>query len=69
MTFVSGYWMVFNLFKLDQIYNSILCNTIEFSSTTIIVSKMIEYGQVPFPFNVNKLCSDKTMICLDIDPA
>ena len=25
--------------------------------------------QVPFPFNVNKLCSDKTKICLDIGPA
>ena len=26
MTFVSGYRMIFNLFKLEQIYNSILCN-------------------------------------------
>ena len=25
--------------------------------------------QVPFPFNVNKLCSDKTIICMDIGPA
>ena len=25
--------------------------------------------QFPFPFNVNKLCSDKTKICLDIGPA
>ena len=25
--------------------------------------------QVPFPFNVNKFCSDKTMILLDIGPA
>ena len=25
--------------------------------------------QVPFPFNVNKLCSDSTMICLDIGSA
>ena len=25
--------------------------------------------QVPFPFNVNKLCSDKTKICLDIGTA
>ena len=25
--------------------------------------------QVPFPFNVNKLYSDKTKICLDIGPA
>ena len=41
MTFVSGYRMVFNLFKLEQI--TILCNTM--ASTTIIVSKMIEYGQ------------------------
>ena len=40
MTFVSGYWMIFNLFKLEQIHNSILCNT-----TIIIVSKMNEYGQ------------------------
>ena len=24
--------------------------------------------QVPFPFNENKLCSDKTKIWLDIDP-
>ena len=40
MTFISGYRMVFNLFKLEQIYNSILCNTIVLSSTTIIVSKI-----------------------------
>ena len=39
MTFVSGFRMVFNLFKLEQIYNSILCNTMVFASTTIIVSK------------------------------
>ena len=105
MTFVSGYRMVFNLFKLEQIYNSILCNTMVLSSTIIIVSKndrvwprnaiitvyrpihgtvrklnkegiiqtlTVQYiciFQVPFPFNVNKLCSDKTMICLDIGPA
>ena len=25
--------------------------------------------QVTFPFNVNKLCADKTKICLDIGPA
>ena len=40
MNFVSGY-----LFKLEQIYNSVLCNTMELSSTIIKVSKMIEYGQ------------------------
>ena len=45
MTFVSGYWMIFNLFKLEQIYNSILCNTMVLSSTIIKVRKMIEYGQ------------------------
>ena len=46
MTFVSGYRMVFNLFKLEQIYNSILCNTMVLSSTPIIVSKKKrEYGQ------------------------
>ena len=39
MTFVSGYQMVFNLFKLEQIYNSILCNTMVLSSAIIIVSK------------------------------
>ena len=39
MTFVSGYRMLFNLFKLEQIYNSILCNTMVLSSTIIIVSK------------------------------
>ena len=33
MTFVSGYRMIFNLFTLDQIYNSILCNTMVMSST------------------------------------
>ena len=27
------------------------------------------YIQVSFPFNVNKLRSDKTKICLDIGPA
>ena len=104
MTFVSGYRMVFNLFKLEQIYKSILCNTMVLSSTFIIVSKNdrvwprnaiiidcrpthgtvrkgnkegiiqtinIKYiciFQVPFPFNMNKLCSDKTKICLDIGP-
>ena len=45
MTFVSAYRMIFILFKLEQIYNSILCNTMVLSSTIIIVSKMIEYGQ------------------------
>ena len=45
MTFVSGYWIILNLFKLAQIYNSILCNTIVLSSTIITVPKMIEYGQ------------------------
>ena len=45
MTFVSGYRMLFNLFKLEQIYNSILCNTKVLSSTIIKVPKMIEYGQ------------------------
>ena len=39
MTFVSGYHMVFNNFKIEQIYNSILCNTMVLSSTIIIVSK------------------------------
>ena len=32
-------------FKLGQIYNSILCNTMVLSSTIIIVPQMIEYGQ------------------------
>ena len=25
--------------------------------------------QVPFPFNVNKLCSDETIVCLDVGQA
>ena len=33
MTFVSGYRMIFNLFKLEQIYNSILCTTMVLAST------------------------------------
>ena len=37
--------MIFNLFKLEQIYNSILCNTMVLSLAIIIVPKMIEYGQ------------------------
>ena len=45
MTFVSGFRMIFNLFKLAQIYNSILCNTMLLSFTIIIVPKVIEYGQ------------------------
>ena len=45
MTFVSGDHMIFNLLKQEQIYNSILCNTIVLLSTIIIVPKMIEYGQ------------------------
>ena len=101
ITFVSGYWMIYNLLKLEQIYNSILCNTMVLLSTIIIVSNngrghthrlqanpwhrekehkvdiiqalTIHYifiFQVPFfPFSVNKLCSDKTKICLDIGPA
>ena len=98
MTFVSGYLMVFYLFKLEQIL--ILCNTM--ASSSIIVSKKdrvwprnaiitdcrptngtvrkghkegiiqaltVQYiciFQVPFPFDVNMLCLDKTMICLDL---
>ena len=102
MTFVSGYWVIFNLLKLQQIYNSILCNTMVLSSTSfkydrvwprnaiitycspthgtvrkghkegIIQALTVQYiciFQVPFPFNVNNLCSDKTKICLDIGPA
>ena len=45
MTFVFGYWMIFNLLKVEQIYFSNICNTMVLSSTIIIVSKMIEYGQ------------------------
>ena len=96
--------MIFDLLKLEQIYNSIVCNTMTLSSTVIIVpkndrvwprnatitdckptrhgtvrkghkvgiTKLLQYNigifQVPIPFNVNKLCSDKTKICLDIDP-
>ena len=40
MTFVSGYRMIFILFKLEQMHNSILCNTMVLSATSIIVSKM-----------------------------
>ena len=105
MIFVSGYWMVFNLFKLEQICNSILCNKMVLSSTLIIVSKhdrvwprnviisdcslnngtlrkghkvcliqaltvqYIRIFQVQFSFNVNKICSHKTKIWLDIGPA
>ena len=105
MTFVSGHRMMCNWIKLEQIYNSILWNTMVLSSTIIIVSKTdrvwprnaiitdcrpthgtmrkehkegiiqaltvqhICIFQYPFPFNVNKLCSDKTKICLDIGPA
>ena len=36
MTFVSGYRILFNLLKLEQIYYSILCNTMVLSSTIII---------------------------------
>ena len=45
MTFVTCYRSIFNLFKLEQIYNSNFCNTMVLSSTIIIVPKMIEYGQ------------------------
>ena len=45
MTIVSGYRPIFDLFKLEHIYNSILCNTMVLSSKIIIVPKMIEYGQ------------------------
>ena len=45
MPFVSGNRMFYSLFKLEQIYNSILCNTMVLSSTIIIVLIMIEYGQ------------------------
>ena len=38
MTFASGFWMIFNMLKLEQIYNSILCNTMVLSTTIIIVS-------------------------------
>ena len=50
MTFVSGYGIIFKLFKLEQIYSSILCNAMVLSSTIIIVPKMIEYGlEMPQP--------------------
>ena len=39
MTYVSGYRMIFDVLKLEQIYNSILCNTMVFSSKIFIVSK------------------------------
>ena len=39
MTFVSSYRMILNLFKLEQIYESILCNTMVLSSAIIIVPK------------------------------
>ena len=39
MTFVSGYWMIFNLLKLEQIYNSVICKTMVLSLTIIVVSK------------------------------
>ena len=45
MTFVSSYRKGFNLFKLEQIYNSILYNTMVLSSTIILDPKMIEKGQ------------------------
>ena len=35
----------------------------------ILTVQYICIFQVPFPFNVNKVCSDKTMICLDIGSA
>ena len=45
MTFVSGYRMIFYFFKLEQIYNAILYhlifNTMMFSLTIIIVSKIV----------------------------
>ena len=52
MTLVSGLRMVFHLFKLEQIYNSILCNTMVLSSTIIIVSK--NYGVLP----INAIITD-----------
>ena len=36
---MAGYRANFNLFNLEQIYNSILCNSMVLSSTIIIVSK------------------------------
>ena len=44
----------------------------EGTQISIIQALTVQYiytFQVPFPFNVNKLCSDKTKICLDIGPA
>ena len=32
MTYVSSYRMIFDVLELEQIYNSILCNTMVFSS-------------------------------------
>ena len=37
--------LVFNLLKLEQITNLILCNTMVLSSTIIIIPKMLEYCQ------------------------
>ena len=39
MPFVSGCSTILNLLKLEQFYNSIVCNTMMLSPTIIIVSK------------------------------
>ena len=68
MTFVSGYRMVFNLFKIEQNYNSILCNTMVLSSTIIIVTRYKKlYLKTAFNFNISNISHqgyfpDKQMI-------
>ena len=104
MMFVSGYRMIFNLLKLEQINNSIYVIQWCCHHKLLYFQKMMEYDQemyyhrlqvnplhfeegtqsrhnptltvqyicifqVPIPFNVNKLCSDRTKICLDIGQA
>ena len=60
MTFVSGYRMVFNLFKLEQIYNSVICKTMVLSSTIITVIRYKKlYLKLAFIFNISRLCYRK----------
>ena len=63
MTFVSGYRMIINLFKLEQFYNSILCNTMLLSLTFIIVSKMIEYDN---PWHPEEGAQSSRLWCINV---
>ena len=63
MTFVSDYGMILICLSYGTVRQGQIVGIIQAFTVHICIF------QVPCSFNVNKLCSDKTKICLDIGPA